>query len=421
MDTPTPSAAPLSRLASIGAALCAALVAASCASGAGSGERVDASKAPVTPAARAAAAAKAAAAPPTSPLVPDAKGDLTNAQGERWPGARDGTVRPTAVRWTDQGALLIGYQDGLIVRHDPDSAKTQARRMFSEDAKKRPLAPVSAFSNDGHLAALGDAPMHLVELERNEIIIQLHKIKSVAATAFASDASRWYVSEPDGTVHVWTRARLLAPSKGEDIRSVIQRAAPDFSAQMPDLKPPLYAVGPAGLYFNDGSNTINYWDLSTQELHGLFSFRAPIRAMATSDRYLAATDTAGSLRVLDRKSGRLVQFQGSNAKAALTGELTGFTRDAKQRLFVVRDDALTAFDINPTSLEAAQVWTRPLPPGGALCGLAVHTADTPLALCVNDTIALLRPDHGGLIRTLRNLSGEATLRDRTGAKVTAPK
>lgn len=322
-----------------------------------------------------------------------------------WPLEGQPGAAVTALRWVDAGHLQIGYADGVVVDLKPAQGEARARSIGSG-------APIAALAPGGRWVVLATSPVQLVDLEGASVLMEAQRVETLAATDFAEDGSRWYVSGTDGHVHIWGREKLKATMEGEELRAVLARSKPDVHAALPSVAAPIVAAGPTTITFGNPEGDVLQWDIKSQEIQTLLSMEAPVQDLAVTGRYLAVTARNGRLRVLDLEAGRFVPWsvQARGVRSHLIADAGG-DRLAVERLEPAREVLLLRADTG------AAAWTRPLPGGGEPCGVAVAPGAKTVAACVDGAVALLSGEDGRVLSAVRQQGGQVRWVDARGGEV----
>lgn len=327
-----------------------------------------------------------------------------HAADDRWPVQRQGAATPTVLRWITAERLQIGYSDGVVV--DLDLAQRHARARSVGEAG----APIVALGPQGRWAVLGSTPATLVDLDAARVLMELQRVDKLAATTFAEDASRWYVSGADGHIFIWSREKLIGTAEGDDLRAVLTRSKPDLHAALPAIAAPLLASGPTTLTFANPEGDILQWDVSSQEISTLLSMEAAVQDLSATDRFIAVTAANGRLRVLDLQAGHFTLW---SLKATATRAHLAF--GSTPQLAVQHAEGRTVQLLRADSGQA--LWTQPLPPGGDLCGVAAAPGGSAVAACVDGVVALLSGDDGHLLSAVTQERGQLRWRNAAGAEI----
>ncbi|MEL6180856.1 MAG: WD40 repeat domain-containing protein [Myxococcota bacterium] len=318
--------------------------------------------------------------------------------GEFWPGSHPEQSPITAAVWTREGRLAIGYADGVVLRLEPDGRRAE-QLSFS--------APIQQFSPDGQLGLVATKPPTLLHLTDGDVLVNLVHMGSVEGSAFTVDGGLWFVADNTNTIHVWTRKRLMAPRTGEDIRDVLQREQPDYSAAFASVQSPLVGAGKAQLMFGDNTGTIHRWDTTVQELLPMVRLPGAIQSIATHADLMAVTSDAGQMRLLVQSRNVIVPWS-----YEATGAWVALIDDVEPAVAVVDSGVLALRDSSTGKLR----WSRSIPKGTA-CGVYARQIGRPMALCSGAVVALLDPTDGTLQSTVQNRGGSLLWLDSNGAPI----
>ena len=318
--------------------------------------------------------------------------------GDFWPGPSAERVAVTDAVWTRGGELVVGYADGLVARVSPERREVKLLRL---------KAPVQQLSPTGELALVATEPPSLLHLTNGEILLNLNQVQVVEGSAFTPDGALWFVADNANQIHVWSRERLMAPRTGEDIRDVLRRELPDYSATFESVKAPLLGGGVSQLMFSDTDGTIYRWDTKEQEIWAIVRLPGVIQSVSIASAFIAVTSDKGQMRLIEQSANTLLPWT-YKATGSWVALLIG---DAEPVVALVDGGELSLRE----SATGAQRWSRPFPSTG--CGVFARSVKQPIALCADGVLALIDPTSGALQSTLQNRGGQLIWLDPDGASL----
>lgn len=299
--------------------------------------------------------------------------------------------------WAENGHLRLGFADGTWADVDPQTRQATLHTATSEHH------PVLALSNQARLALVASTPPTVVRLKDHQVVLRLNQIQRVHIAGFLPGDRGIFVGEENGRVHVWQRSEQeLDNSSTRDLKRVITRQAPSFSAQFSPLSQALFADSRGRLGMTARSGEVILWDLSAPEhLDTLALLPGAGRSLSASTRHLVATTVNGELRVIQTHDYQFVPWS-LHARA-----LVAAASPALPQSFLVLEESGPRFTLALRNFEAdgAYRWQLSTPPG-TLCGLALSPAADQVALCLNSTVYLIDPATGAPHAALHRKAGE---------------
>jgi len=283
----------------------------------------------------------------------------------------------TYLDWNNQGQILAGYATGHIVVYDA-LKNTATSTPASPDA-----LPIIAIDPTAQLAMTRSKPGQLLRSRDQKVVLRMNKVEAVESATFSADGYSFLVAEPTGALHVWNRGQELPSLPDESVPRFLERQTADFTAQFPSIRGPILTTPNNRLIFGSAEGEIFWWNTENfKEIEQIFAVKAPVRSLAVVPPFVAATSTAGDLKVGNQQTGSYLRW----SKDARADYVTG-TPNLPDRLLTLTGHTLSLITID----KGTALWTATLPQGEP-CGLSLSPGGKVVAVCVNEVVSLVSLD-----------------------------
>lgn len=283
----------------------------------------------------------------------------------------------THLEWNNQGQVLAGYATGHIVVYDA-LKNTATSTPASPDA-----LPIIAIDPTAQLAMTRSKPGQLLRSRDQKVVLRMNKVEAVESATFSADGYSFLVAEPTGALHVWNRGQELPSLPDESVPRFLERQTADFTAQFPSIRGPILTTPNNRLIFGSAEGEIFWWNTENfKEIEQIFAVKAPVRSLAVVPPFVAATSTAGDLKVGNQQTGSYLRW----SKDARADYVTG-TPNLPDRLLTLTGHTLALITID----KGTPLWTANLL-AGTPCGLSLSPGGKVVAVCVNEVVSLVSLD-----------------------------
>ena len=305
--------------------------------------------------------------------------------------APGGSPKITFFGWGKDGDLHIGYADGKWARLD---ANAQDGALSA--VTKNPHAVV-ALSPNTQLALVASTPPTIIRLHDHQILLRLNKVDALRTGGFFPSGDGFFAGDESGTLHVWNNSEeSLNQVTTRDLKQVIQRNAPAFSAQIAPLSGDVSMTRTDDLLMAIPDGTLLRWNFKSPEtIDSLVRLPAAGQSLAASRDYLAATTNEGALRVVDRARSAFVPWSLEEKGDAVAAN------ESLAESFVVVETGADQLALSMRAFEDGAFRWRVPAPAGELCGLAISQDARTIALCVDGGVIFVNAQNGAATAAAR--------------------
>jgi hypothetical protein len=295
-----------------------------------------------------------------------------------------GSASIASMAWGADGSLRLGYSDGKWARVDPRTTEAAVDAVISEHH------PVVSISPGAKLAFVDSTPPTIIRLRDHQVVLRLNAVEKMRVGGFFADGDGLFVGDKNGTLHVWKKSEdMLDRASTRDLKRLITRQAPDFSAGLSPLSGEVLITPADSLVMATNTGKVLMWKPHVPErVDAVVKLPAAGRSFGLSKRYLAATTVDGALRVVSLYNSVFVPWsmKARGDLVAASTELDG------SFVYAGEVDGQSVLGLRAFEDGSFQ-WKAELPPG-EVCGLALSSDASQLAVCVDSGVVLVETSTG---------------------------
>lgn len=290
--------------------------------------------------------------------------------------------------WGADGRLYLGYTDGKWGALEPRGERGQI------ELATKAADPVVALSPNAELALVESSPPTLIRLRDHQVLLRLNKLSSLHKAGFFPSASGFFVGDQAGTLHVWKKSEdSLKNLKTRDLKDVIARQTPAFSAQIAPLTGQIAMSSVDDLFMATDDGTVLRWNYKEPSvIDSVVRLPGAGRSLDASQDYLVATSEDGALRVVSRAEAAFLPWSLDER-----AEVAAASSEGLVVLGEVDGGAVLAMR---SYQEGAYSWRVPAP-GGKSCGLALSPDAQTIALCLDAGVIFVDSKTGEALAAAR--------------------